>query len=114
MKRLIGILLILITMFSFSACKKKDEPIGIKGKITEINIIEEEIVSILVEGNMEDDTMYDKASVGIEKKTKIYKNEEEIKVEDLKGGEIVEIIFEGPIAESYPVQAVGKTIKVIE
>lgn len=114
MKRIIRILLILVTIFLLIGCNKKEEQVGIKGKITEIHIIEEEITSVLIEGDIEENTMYDKANVAIKDSTKIYKDDEEINVEDLEEGQIIEVIFDGPVAESHPVQGTAKTIKIIE
>nr|WP_276537083.1 DUF3221 domain-containing protein [Anaerosalibacter massiliensis] len=95
-------------------CNKKEEQVGIKGKITEIHIVEEEITSVLIEGDIEENAMYDKANVAIKDSTKIYKDDEEINAEDLEEGQIIEVIFDGPVAESHPVQGTAKTINIIE
>ena len=114
MKRNMAILLLLIIVFSLVGCRKKEEKIGIRGEITEINIMEEEIISILVEGDIEEDIMYDKANVEIKNSTKIYKDEEKLRVEELKEGQTVEVIFDGAVAESHPVQGLAKSIQIVE
>lgn len=117
MKRIIRILLTLVTIFLLMGCNKKEEQVGIKGKITEIHIVEEEITSVLIEGDIEENAMYDKADVAIKDSTKIYKDDkddEEINVEDLEEGQTIEVIFDGPVAESHPVQGTAKTINIIE
>lgn len=93
------------------------EDIGIRGQITEVSKNDSgKITSILVEGKVEQDTAYDKASVFIGEKTKIYKNDTkaELKAADLKEGTKVEAVFEGPVRESYPVQADASIIRIIE
>lgn len=70
----------------------------------------------MVEGKVEQDTQYDKASIRIKDNTKIYEKDakKELEVNSLKEGAKVEVIFEGPVAESYPVQADAKTIIITE
>jgi len=92
------------------------QSIGIRGEIKEIYLSEDgtTISGILVEGEVEEDTMYDYASVTIDENTLIYKGEDEVTIEDLEEGLKVEIVFDGPVAESYPVQGVAERINIIE
>lgn len=93
------------------------EKLGIRGQVTKISTDNSgKIKGILVEGIVEQDTEYDKASVFIGENTKIYKNhtKEELERGALKEGIKVEVIFEGGVRESYPVQADAKVIRVIE
>lgn len=113
MKKVIRIFLTLIIVFSLFGCNKKEEQIGIRGEIVEIYTVEER-TSILIEGNIEEDTIYDKANAVIKDNTKIYKDEEKVNVENLKEGQTVEVIFDGPVDETHPVKGTGKTIKIIE
>ncbi|KPV59701.1 hypothetical protein QJ48_09650 [Paenibacillus sp. A3] len=76
---------------------------------------EGKIISIMVEGPKTENVPYDKASVSLREHTKLYKKQgaELVRaaVEELKVGSEVEIAFDGPVAESYPVQAVaGKRV----
>lgn len=115
---LMCVFLLLVTAVGCSKAKESTkENIGIRGQITEISQNDSgKVTAILVEGKVEQDTAYDKASVFIGDKTKIYKNDgkEELKATDLKKGTKVEIVFEGPVRESYPVQADAKIIRIIE
>lgn len=93
---------------------------GVNGTITIISFDDNSnVTSILVEGEQEitdKGYYYDKAHVSITEVTKIYsgKGDKEIPTNELKEGMNVEVIFYGPVAESYPVQAKAKTIRVIE
>lgn len=93
------------------------EKLGIRGEITKVSLNDSgKITGILVEGKVEQDTVYDKASVYIGDQAKIYKNDtkEELERSALKEGLKVEIIFKGMVRESYPVQADAKIIRVME
>lgn len=72
--------------------------------------------TLLVEGSKDKDTEYDKATVKVTKGTKIYrqvgKELKEASFDDLKGGVKVEIWFQGPVAESFPVQATAGKIVI--
>ncbi len=105
-----------IMMIALIGCQK-DEKADIRGEITGINISNDnKIVSIMVEGEFEEDTSFDKASIRIDKNTKIYmaNTKTEISTDELKEGMKVEAIFDGPVAESYPVQAKAKIIRILE
>jgi beta-N-acetylhexosaminidase len=60
--------------------------------------------------------MYDKASIAITDKTKIIKKATQKKflMDDLKEGVQVEVLLEGPVRESYPVQADAKEVRVLD
>lgn len=116
MKKLLLLLLIFsIMMFNTACAKESIETIGIRGEIKEIYTDEESarIQSIIVEGPVEDDTMYDSASITVDNNTTIYKGDEKVTVEDLEEGLTVEVIFDGAVAESYPVQGTAKKIKIL-
>jgi beta-N-acetylhexosaminidase len=72
--------------------------------------------NLLVEGSKDKDTEYDKATVKVTKATKIYRQIgrelKEASFDDLKGGVKVEIWFQGPVAESFPVQATAGKIVI--
>ncbi len=116
MKKLFSLLLIISMILSITACSKEEtETIGIRGEIKEIYTDEEEMIvqSILVEGPVEDDTMYESASVKINNNTGIYRGDEKVTVEELEEGLAVEVIFDGAVEESYPVQGTAKKIKIL-
>lgn len=73
---------------------------------------------LLVEGKKEADTQYDKASVTILAGATIEKWVDGKKVKatfgDIKNGSIVQCVFTGPVAESYPVQARTKEVLILQ
>jgi Protein of unknown function (DUF3221) len=73
--------------------------------------------TILIEGEGEPDTGFDKASTRIDGETEIYRltNGELVEAlwDDLEVGTRVEATFEGPVAESYPVQAYASEVVII-
>ena len=72
------------------------------------------IGTILIEGEIQPDTEYDKASVRIDAETEITTpTGATITWDDLVLDATVEATFEGPVAESYPVQAYASHIVVI-
>jgi len=85
--------------------------IDIRGEITNINV-SNGVMIILVEGEIEKDTTIDKGYMRIDSNTKIYqgKDKKVIKKEELKVGDKVEATYQGPVAESYPVQGTAKFI----
>lgn len=74
------------------------------------------VTGILVEGKEEQDSEYDKASVFIGDKTKIYKgsNSELQDTSVLVEGIRVQVTIEGAVRESYPVQVDAKIIRILE
>ena len=60
---------------------------------------------------------YDKASVAIASDTKIWRTVgegvETLEIDDLAEGDSVIVVFTGPVAESYPVQATAASIEVV-
>jgi len=74
--------------------------------------------TVLIEGVIEEDTTYDKASVRVEGDTDIFQEEQdgtltEGTFADLAEGQAVEAWFTGPVAESYPVQAKAAKIVIL-
>ncbi|WP_291548570.1 beta-N-acetylhexosaminidase [Clostridium sp. HMP27] len=118
MKKII-LLISIFLLLTVVGCSKEitEEKLSIRGEITNVSLDDNgKITSILVEGKLEQDTQHDKASVFIGEKTKIYDNDtkEELEKNALKKGTKVEIIFKGPVRESYPVQADAKIIRITE
>ena len=69
---------------------------------------------VLIEGEREKDTQFDKADVAITEKTRILERSGGVLTEStfgsLREGLSVEATFTGPVAESYPVQATAEEI----
>ncbi len=122
MKKTIHILLILLLISLVSiGCssnnksnEEDNDKIGIRGFITDI-VIDGKQGSITVEGNLDDDTMYDKGVVKITKDTLIQKDNMSrlFDISDLEEGIMVEVIFKGAVAESYPVQGTAGIVRMI-
>jgi len=140
--RIITVLLIVITFITLTGCikggddevalrqkyeteKLKNESndtgkiketikIGIRGKVMSI-VNGKDGITILVEGKVENDTIYDKASVKISKEAIITENKlgAILDISDIKVGQTVEIVFDGAVAESYPVQGRALTVHLI-
>lgn len=117
-KILIIILTAALTFGSFGCGKNSDsEKIGIRGEITTLSQSQDsKVMSILVEGSLESDTLYDKASIAITDKTKIIKKatKEKLSKDDLKKGIQVEVVMEGTVRESYPVQGDAKEVRILD
>ena len=121
MKRIIIIAIILLilvlstlTVYNNYIDKSKINRIDIRGTVTNISVFGN-TTTILVEGQKEDDTYYDKASIRTDVKTLITKDlpSKKINVGEIKIGDKIEVTFTGPVAESYPVQAVAQLINII-
>jgi hypothetical protein len=74
--------------------------------------------AILVEGAVEEDTRYDKASIAVRRSTGVFK---QIGVErrpatfaDLRIGQFAEARFAGPVRETYPLQGTAAEIVILE
>ena len=116
MKKIGTILLATILICSLAGCianKEENQNPVVRGVITEVNS-QEKVTFLLVEGKQEEDTSYGKASVKVTKRTKIHRNEEEAKVEDLEEGMTVEIYYRGGVDMSYPVLMGADKIIILE
>lgn len=119
LKKMLLLICIVLSLTFITACSNgiSGEKIGIRGQITNITLDDDgKIKQILVEGKIESDTQHDKASISILENTQVYKGNpvEKISISDLKEGQRVEVVFQGPVRESYPVQADARYIRVID
>lgn len=121
MKRYLIIIMILMLPISVgcgnSTGSGGQDKIGIRGQIEQVTAgSDNEVSSILVKGQLQSDTQVDYASISIDKNTKITRSgsAEKVKSQELKKDMTVEVVFDGPVAESYPVQARAKSIKILE
>ena len=100
----------------------EEKKVSIRGSLASAGQASEEekktglLGNLLVEGMKDKDAEYDKAMVKVTKGTKIYRQIggelREASFDDLKGGTKVEIWFQGPVAESFPVQATAGKIVI--
>lgn len=119
---LIGTILAMAFLFT-SGCSLSSigTKADIRGNIISINKNTEDkniTGSILIEGNLERDTSYDKASVTITRQTHIFKysNKKFIKADfaSFKIGQKVQALFTGQVLESYPVQVKAIEVVILE
>jgi beta-N-acetylhexosaminidase len=116
-------IIVFLVVSSISLAEKKEGP-HIRGEVTQAarGDAEQEkkgyLGSIRVEGKVEADTGYDKAQVRILKGTTIErlvgKERKKAGIDDLRKGAKVEVVFTGPVAESYPVMATANAILILE
>jgi hypothetical protein len=125
MRKTLSILIVTILIFSLTACTFQDKQeieesdsefveYGVAGNIVELEIGNDfESNRILVKGNSDNGATYTEGWVTITKDTKIYKNEI-VTIDDLELNMYVNVFFDGPVAESFPVQGTAKQINIIE
>jgi beta-N-acetylhexosaminidase len=119
MKKALIVVLAMVLTLGLVACGGNIDKnkVAIRGEITDVSQDQDNIVTfIFVEGSLESDTTYDKASITISNKTKVINkdNKKKISRADLKVDMQVEVVFEGPVRESYPVQADAKEVRVLD
>jgi hypothetical protein len=92
------------------------DTIGIRGVVKDI-VQGKDDITMLVEGKLEHDTSFDKASVTVNMKSTVVRGNTTITVlftfSEIKAGDTVEVTFNGPVAESYPVQGVAATVRIV-
>lgn len=96
------------------------ERIDIRGVVTSIQRAGaggDRIGTVLIEGIREPDTTQDKASVTVTSSTRIWRREgsgrRAATFDDIAVGSRVEARFEGPVRESYPVQATAGEVTIL-
>ena len=86
----------------------------IRGKLTALHADRGGTGTVLIEGIKEPDTSNDKASVRVTARTRLVNSVgEKVSFAELRVGQRVEASFTGPVAESYPVQAVAGEIRIL-
>lgn len=87
---------------------------GVAGEIVEIMDNEASgTTMILVKGDEDNGATYTEGWVTIDEETKIYKNDL-VDENALELNMYVNVFFDGPVAESFPVQGIGKQINIVE
>ena len=94
----------------------------IRGTISSLEIVQDadgrRLLSMLVEGEVEPDTNVDRALVTISDETLIViagsEEKGEATIDELAPGIRVQVVFDGPVAESYPVQAWAGLVEILE
>lgn len=90
-----------------------EEKIAVRGTITEVTQNGDK-TNILVEGEVEEDTSYDKAYVTLDENTKVYQDEKEMTIKDLAKDMKIEVYYNGSANLSYPVQIGADKINILK
>lgn len=132
-KHIVLYIILFFSIFLFTGCcpnqqfpPNSDDQVDIRGTILNINpaqVNSNILGTIYVEGPLNEDTFYDKASIKITSSTLIYQVDNQLSSNDqfvqipfseLQTGMMVEVTFTGPVLESYPVQATAKKVLVLD
>jgi hypothetical protein len=93
-----------------------DGTIGIRGVVKDI-VQGKDGITMLVEGKKEQDTAYDKASVTVNMTSAVFRGKTPVTSEfafsEIKVGDTVEVVFDGPVSQSYPVMGVARTLRIM-
>jgi hypothetical protein len=121
--RLSPLLAGLLALLLFAPAFARDEKVSIRGTPASVSPADEDdkkagiLGTLLMEGRKDKDAEYDKAMVRVTRATKIYKQVgkdlKEATFDDLKPSVKMEIQFQGPVTESFPVQATAGKIVII-
>ena len=121
--RLSRLLPALLALALFAPAYAKDEKVSIRGMPASVSPADEDgkkagvLGTLLMEGRKDKDTEYDKAMVKVTKATKIFQqiggDLKPASFDDLKPGVRLEIRFQGPVNESFPVQATAGRIVIV-
>lgn len=95
------------------------QTVDIRGRVTQSRRNaqgEPPVGTVQVEGTLEPDTRYDKATIHVGHETKILLGREgkPASFSFLHSGDLIEVTFTGPVAESYPVKATAAKIVILE
>ncbi len=87
--------------------------VGIRGAVTDITA-GTGAITMLVEASDDNDGLYDKASVRVDQQTTVVRNDgAAASMDQIKMGDRVEVVFDGAVAESYPVQGHAGHVRII-
>ncbi len=127
MKAIGLILTLFLLVFGIAGCTKAIDDsgdVGIRGLITTVSLSDNPtdiMAAILVEGTAEENAglVSDKASITLTKDTVLVVGSEKkyfelADLDKLAIGVKVEVVFTGPVAESYPVQGSAKVLRIID
>jgi hypothetical protein len=121
--RLLSAVLALVVAGPLLAQGEKGEKVSIRGTPASVSPVDEDgkkagvLGTLLMEGRKDKDTEYDKAMVKVTKATKIFqqvgRDLKPASFDDIKPGTRLEIQFQGPVGESFPVQATAGKIVIL-
>jgi len=88
--------------------------VDIRGRVTALHPDRSGAGTVLIEGLKEPDTSYDKAGLRVTARARLVNHAgEKVSIAYLRVGQRVEARFTGPVAESYPVQAIAAEIRIL-
>ena len=90
----------------------------LRGTITEVYVQGQNVKGLFVDGKKEADTSYDRARVGITGDTRVFTKQKNeyvmVAATELQVGQVVEVLFTGPVLTSDPVQANAQEVAVVK
>lgn len=103
----------------------EDTEVDIRGTIIELSRMEGSgntgdvtLGAVKVEGKIEEDTRYDFAAITITSSTEIFRQEGQSRVlstfDEVEHGQQVEVLFAGPVRETYPIQGTAAKLTILE
>jgi len=102
------------------AADQDEQRVDIRGAVTRMTQGSEDpetLGRLLVEGELEPDTHFDKALVRVTKTTRLFREgdrgREPARFADLAVGQQVAATFDGPVAKSYPPQATAREVVIL-
>lgn len=117
MRKLVALAVVLAASLGVAAPAASQEAPGEQGGITGF-VTDVSGTNVLIENDPLEESGSDKASVEITPETRISRQQGQDQVpatpEDLEARQLVEAVFSGPVAESYPVQAAAGSITILE
>ncbi len=95
-----------------------DRSPDLRGTIVEVYVEGLDVKGLYIEGKKEADTSYDRARVGVTGETRIFTKQQgeyvAVASTELRVGQVVEVLFTGPILTSDPIQANAQVIAVVK
>jgi len=95
------------------------ETVAIRGRVIQTrrnSMSDPPVGTVRVEGTLESDTLYAKATIHVSRKTRLFlgRNGKPASFSFLQNGDLVEVTFTGPVEESDPVKATAARIVILE
>lgn len=107
--------LLVLVLISPTGCSADPGPPDLVGIVETVSFLDDGGATLLVQGDPDDGYQYYLASVRVGRDTPVYLTDGSRGTpEDLTAGLTLKIWFDGPVAESWPVQAGAGRIEISE